>query len=317
MKAKHLAAGQTIGVIAPASPTSSRDKTEYGLDVVRSLGFKVKAAPHLYERNGYLAGADADRAADLNAMFADDSVDAIWCIRGGYGAMRILPMLDYDVIHKHPKALIGYSDITALHCAIHAKADLITFHGPIASQTLTPYTLAALKQVLYTPSNGVALAAPPQFVVSEGVAERENRLTKIVGGKARGKLIGGNLCTFVHLLSTPYMPDLENAILFFEDVDESMYRIDRFLSQLWLNGALEKCAAVVFGKFSNCVANPEWIHNRPLDDVLSEYCIKLNKPSLSGMMIGHIDDQATIPFGAMAELDADAGTLTLLEPAVT
>jgi muramoyltetrapeptide carboxypeptidase len=303
-------------MVAPSAATNDPERIRFAIDTVESLGFKVKPAAHLFDREGYLAGSDAARADDLNAMFADDGVDAIWCVRGGYGASRILPALDYALIQRKPKALIGYSDITALHMAIHRHAGLVTFHGPVAFRAFTPYSLGELKRVLWAPQAPVRLGGPPPFPRAEGWLDGENRVTTLVPGRARGRLLGGNLCLMAHLCGTPYFPDLRGAILFLEDVEEAYYRIDRMLTQLWLSGALAGVAGVAFGKFTNCNPSQFFLQNRPLEDILAERCRALGVPAISGIMVGHIEDQTTLPVGCLAELDADAGTLTLLEPGV-
>ena len=304
-------------MVAPSAAPNEPERIRFAIDTVESLGFKVKPGAHLYDRDGYLAGSDAARADDLNTMFADDGVDAIWCVRGGYGASRILPALDYALMRRKPKALIGYSDITALHVAIHRHAGLVTFHGPVAFRAFTPYSLGELKRVLWTGETPVRLGGPPPFERAEGRVDWENRVATLVPGKARGRLLGGNLCLMSHLCGTPYFPDLRGAILFLEDVEEAYYRIDRMLTQIWLSGALAGVAGVAFGKFTNCNPSPFFLQNRPLDDVLAERCRALGVPAISGIMVGHIDDQTTLPLGCQAELDADAGTLTLLEPGVS
>ena len=303
-------------MVAPSAAPNEPERIRFAIDTIESLGFKVKPGAHLYDRDGYLAGSDAARAADLNAMFADDGVDAIWCVRGGYGASRILPALDYALMQRKPKALIGYSDITALHMAIHRHAGLVTFHGPVAFRAFTPYSLGELKRVLWTGETPVRLGGPPPFERAEGRVDWENRVATLVPGTARGRLLGGNLCLMSHLCGTPYFPDLRGAILFLEDVEEAYYRIDRMLTQLWLSGALAGVAGVAFGKFTNCNSSPFFLQNRPLDDILAERCRALGVPAVSGIMVGHIEDQTTLPVGCLAELDADAGTLTLLEPGV-
>jgi muramoyltetrapeptide carboxypeptidase len=304
-------------MVAPSAAPNEPERIRFAIDTVESLGFKVKPGAHLYDRDGYLAGSDAARAADLNAMFADDGVDAIWCVRGGYGASRILPALDYALMQRKPKALIGYSDITALHVAIHRHAGLVTFHGPVAFRAFTPYSLGELKRVLWAAETPVRLGGPPAFDRAEGRLDWENRVATLVPGKARGRLLGGNLCLMSHLCGTPYFPDLRGAILFLEDVEEAYYRIDRMLTQLWLSGALAGVAGVAFGKFTNCNPSQFFLQNRPLEDILAERCRALGVPTISGIMVGHIEDQTTLPVGCLAELDADAGTLTLLEPGVS
>lgn len=315
IKPRRLAAGQTIGIVSPASPPNEPENLRFSIETIQSLGFKVKTAPHLFARDGYLAGNDAARAADLNAMFASEDVDAIFCARGGYGASRLLPLLDYDIIRANPKIILGYSDITSLLLAIQQKTGLVTFHGPIAGQSFSAYTLAELKKVLFTPEVPQTLGAAPVFVSSEGRVEKANRITTLVPGKAQGRLLGGNLSLVAHLTGTSYMPDLTGAILFLEDVSEAVYSIDRMLTQLWLAGSLQKVAGIAFGKFSE-MRTSEWIQNRVLEDVLAERSHALGIPTISGLMIGHVDDQTTIPVGCLAELDADKGTLRLLEEPV-
>ncbi|HEY7870855.1 MAG TPA: LD-carboxypeptidase, partial [Methylomirabilota bacterium] len=192
LRPRRLAPGQTVGMVAPSAAPNDPERIRFAIDTVESLGFKVKAGAHLFDREGYLAGADAARAADLNAMFADDGVDAIWCVRGGYGASRILPALDYPLMQRKPKPLIGYSDITALHMAIHRHARLVTFHGPVAFRAFTPYTLGEIRRVLWTGETPTRLGAPPPFERAEGRVDWDNRVSTLVGGKARGRLLGGN-----------------------------------------------------------------------------------------------------------------------------
>ncbi len=317
LRPRRLAPGQTVGIVAPSAAPNEPERIRYAIETVESLGFKVKAGAHVFDRDGYLAGSDAARAADLNEMFADDGVDAIWCVRGGYGAMRLLPALDYALIQRKPKALIGFSDITTLHMAIHRHAGLVTFHGPVAWRAFTPYTLGELRRALWSADTPARLGAPPPFEQRAGQVDWENRVTRLVPGKARGRLLGGNLCLMAHLCGTPYFPDLHGAILFLEDVEEPYYRIDRFLTQLWLSGGLAGVAGVAFGKFTNCEPSPFFLQNRPLEEILAERFRALGVPTVSGLMIGHVEDQTTLPVGCLAELDADAGTLTLLEPGVS
>lgn len=314
IKPARLVKGMTVGLVAPASPGSENEVVRFGIDTVRSLGFEVKEGKHLFSRNQYLAGSDRERAEDVNAMFRDRKVDAIICLRGGYGTMRMLPYLDYEMIQKHPKVLSGFSDITGLHNAIYARTGLVTFHGPVADQTFTDYTLAEFKKVLMNPSATSIIGSPPPFEGGEGNVERRNRITRFVGGKARGRLIGGNLSLISRLLGTPYEPDFRDSILFLEDVHEAPYRIDRMLTHLWLAGKLDQVAGIVMGKFTD---SKDEGNTFSLEEVMEQRFVPLGKPAIRGLMIGHINDQTVVPIGVQAELDADAGTLTLLEPAVT
>ena len=314
LKAKRLQAGNTIGLISPASNVWENEEISFAIDVLKSFGFKVKKGKYLYQRYGYLAGNEKERAWDVNNMFADPNVDAIFCLRGGYGSPQVLPYLDYELIKRHPKALIGYSDITALLNAITAKTGLITFHGPIAKQNFTDYTLANFKKVLFNPKAPISLASPPAFEPKEGQAEQDNRLSVIHQGSAQGELIGGNLSLMVKLIGTPYEPDYRNKILFLEDIEEAPYRIDGMLTHLSLAGRLQQVAGIIFGKCTDCEA--ESAPSLSIEQVLFDRFAQLNIPIIRGLMIGHIDDLATIPIGAKAKLTTTPPALTLQETAV-
>ncbi len=315
VKPPRLSAGQTIALIAPASNTRENEDIRFAMDILESLGFKVKPGRHLFERSHYLAGQDRNRAADLTRAFADNDVHGVWALRGGYGSGRILPYIDYQTIAANPKVFVGYSDITALHCAIQAHTGLVTFHGPIATQTFSEYALQAFQNVVMTPAAPMPLAAPPAFEKKPGQVERDNRITRFRGGKASGHLVGGNLSILTQIIGTPYEPRFEGAILFLEDVNEAPYRIDRMLTHLLLSGRLQRVAGVVFGKCTDC--DPGKGNSFSLEEVIADRCDSLGVPVVRGLMFGHIDDNATIPCGARVTLDGDAGTLTLQEVAVT
>ncbi len=316
IKPRRLEPGQTIGLVAPASPINEDVDIEAGIETVESLGFKVKPGAHLYRRHGYLAGTDAERASDLNAMFADPDVDGIFCICGGYGSSRLLPALDYDCIRANPKALVGYSDITSLLNAIYTRTGLVTFHGPMPLQSYTPYTCDEWKKVLVDGASNVPLGAPPPFTVEPGRVERTNRITRWGSGKVQGKLLGGCLSLFSHLCGTPYLPDCSGAIVFLEDVGEATYRLDGMLTQLWLAGVFDRAVAVVFGKFTDCGATASGPWQFTQEEVFNDLITRTGKPGLRGLMIGHVTDKTTLPLGCQAEVDLDAGTLYLLEAGV-
>lgn len=285
-----LASGARVALIAPAGPLRDSGDLDRAVANARDLGWDPVAGEHVLARRGYFAGDDDARLADLNRALADPSIDGIWCIRGGYGAMRLLDRIDYAALVRQPRAIIGYSDITALHAAIGSSADLITFHGPTARARLTPFSRDALERAAgqRTPMCGEAPAA-----------------RTIRPGRAEGRLAGGNLALLASLAGTPYAPRLDGAILVLEDIDEAVYRLDRMLVQLRLGGALEGVRGLILGAFTNC---PEAADDgsRSLDDLFAELADTLRVPCIADAPVGHIDDQWTLPLGASAELDADA-----------
>jgi muramoyltetrapeptide carboxypeptidase len=290
-----LSAGARVALVAPAGPLRSPDELDLAITQARSLGWEPVPATNALARAGYLAGDDALRVRDLNAAFADDSLDGIWCLRGGYGAMRLLRALDYAALARRPKALIGYSDITALHAAVAVECRLVTYHGPTARTRLSDFSRHSLTRAVVAHEDSCG-AAPEARVLR--------------GGRARGRLVGGNLALLSSLVGTPYAPDYTGAILLIEDVGEPNYRVDRMLRQLELSGALGAVAGIAFGHFTEGTDPGDHdVTSRRLDDVLREAADVAGVPAVAGIPMGHIDDQWTIPLGAMAELDADARTL--------
>ena len=309
IKAPRLRKGDTIGLISPASP--NRDRFDYQLadEVMIALGLVPKRGKYVGQDFGYFAATDEQRAADVNAMFADKSVKAIMAIRGGWGCARILPYLDFDLIRKNPKPLIGYSDITALHLALQAKTGLVSFHGPNATGTWGSQTVDSFVPILF----GAAKQKYANPVLEEDrLVQKKWRTQAITSGKAKGRLIGGNLTVMTALVGTPYMPDMDGAILFLEDVDEAEYRVDRMLTQMGQAGLLSGLAGVVFGQCSSCSTSSAFT----LSDVLDQHIKPLGVPAYQGAFFGHISNQFTVPLGVDAEIDADKGTLRLLEAAV-
>ncbi|GAB3791808.1 LD-carboxypeptidase [Spirosoma humi] len=313
IKPARLRPGDTIGLCCPAAPAYSRETVQIAQESLQALGFKTVVGPHVYDRYGYLAGRDADRASDLHAFFNDRSVSAIMAIHGGWGCARLLPLLDYDLIQRNPKILIGYSDVTALLLAIYAKTGLVTFHGPVASATFNGYTVDWFKRLLL---EGEVLTMHNPTEKGDNLTLTQDRITTIKPGLARGRLVGGNLTVLSHLIGSPYLPDWKNTILFLEDTHEDIYRMDRMFTQLKLSGILNQIAGFVFGKCSDCGPGSGY-GSLTLEDVLTEYIIPLDKPAYAGAMIGHIRDKFTVPLGIDAEIDATAGTIRLLESAVS
>lgn len=312
IKPARLQPGDTIGLFCPAAPAYSSETVRIAQESLRALGFQTKVGAHVYDRYGYLAGRDADRVADLHTFFDDKSITAVMALHGGWGCARLLPLLDYDLIRRNPKILIGYSDITALLLAIYAKTGLVTLHGPVGSATFNAYTVDWLRRVLI---EGEAVTMRNPTEKGDNLTQVQDRITTLRPGLARGKLVGGNLTVLSHLVGSPYLPDWQNTILFIEDTHEEPYRVDRMLTQLKLAGILNQLAGFVFGKCTDCEPKGSY-GSLTLDDILTEHIVPLNKPAYAGAMIGHIRDKFTVPLGIDAEIDATAGTIRLLEPAV-
>lgn len=308
----RLRNGDVLGLVAPAGFIADR----FGLDqiaaTVRAMGLEPRFAPHLTAREGYLAGTDEVRARDLMAMFADDGVRAIMAVRGGWGSARLLPSLDFAAIARKPKLFTGFSDNTAL-CLALARAGVVSIHGPNAATSWPPAAWDAFRQVAFEgamPTYAVTAYAGPNL------GGRASPVKTFHPGKARGRLLGGNLSVLSALVGTPWLPDFEGAILFLEDTNESEYRIDRMLTQLALAGILGKVAGVVFGQCTRCENPGSGFSNFTVYEVLDKRLAALGVPAFQGAMIGHISGQISLPLGALAEIDADAGTIRLLEPAV-
>ncbi len=302
--------GDTVALVSPSAAIDEPFNLQLAQEVLVALGFKVRTGAHFDGRRGHLAGTDVERAGDLNAAFADPEVKAVVCVRGGSGAARLLPLLDYDTIRRNPKVLLGYSDITALHSAIHAQTGLVTFHGPNGSGSWNRFNADQFRRVFFERE-----LMQYQNVADAGdeLVQRRNRTVTITGGKARGELVGGNLTVLTALAGSAYLPDFTGKILFLEDVSEAPYRVDRMFSTLKLMGALDKIAGLVFGECTDC--NPgNGYGSLTLEQILDDHVRPLGIPAYHGAMIGHIRQQFIVPVGGKVEMDADAGTFRLLEP---
>ena len=316
VRPKRLSPGDTIALVSPASATFNSVDFQIARESLEALGFKVRAGEHMMERFGYLAGADKARADDINTAFADRSVAAVHAIRGGWGSARLLPYLDFDAIRRNPKVLIGYSDITALLLSIQAKTGLITFHGPIGLGRWDAWSLDYYRRVVM---NGEAVTYSNKQGLSgdrNSLVQVEFRTLTVTPGKARGRLLGGNLTVLTAILGSPYLPDWDDAILFCEDVGEDLYRVDRMFTQLKLAGVLPKIKGFVFGSCSECGPG-EGYASLTLEEIIRDHIKPLNVPAWQGAMIGHAQPQWTLPVGAQVEIDASAATIKLLEPAVS
>lgn len=302
--------GDTVGLVSPSGATDDSLSIQLAREAMEALGLRVKVGVHALSRNGHLAGTDAERAGDLNAMFADREVKGIICVRGGSGAARLLPLLDYERIRRNPKVLLGYSDITALHCALQAKTGLVTFHGPIGSGSWNRFNAEQFRQLFFERQ---LMEYRNKQEAGDELVPRRNRTMTINPGKARGALVGGNLAVLSALAGSSYLPAFDGKILFLEDVSEAPYRIDRMMSTLKLMGALDRIAGLVWGECSDC--NPGGGYGSlTIEQILDHYLKPLKIPAYRGAMIGHIREQFILPVGGEVELEADAGTLRMLQP---
>ena len=306
----RLRVGDTVGLVAPSSAVDPA-QVEAAAFQIAGMGLVPRIGAHVSDVDGYLAGTDANRAADLDAMFADDEVRAIFAVRGGWGAARLLPLLDWKAIASRPKLVIGSSDITALHLAIAARAGFPTIHAPTASSRWVEESWQSLWRLAFTGETPVLLGPATE---PAGVPGPEGRT--ITGGTARGRLIGGNLTIVSTLMGTGWLPDLKGAVLFLEDIGEEEYRIDRMLQQLALGGVLAGAAGIVFGRCSRCANEDPDYRGFTLDQVIDHHLGPLGIPAFVGGNIGHVRGQTSLPSGGIVELDAAARTIRLLEPIV-
>ncbi len=295
VKPPRLVPGDTIGIVAPASPFD-QERFNKGVAVLESMGFRISFDDDIFIEQGYLAGTDAQRADFLNRLFADREIKAIVCVRGGFGAMRVLALLDYEAIEKHPKIFVGFSDISALLSVLDTRCGLVAFHGPMVT------TLADADQ-----ETKEALMAALTSDVKLELIPANGRVIK--PGQASGPIVGGNLTTLCHLVGTPYAPSYNGKIVFFEDRGEAAYRIDRMLSQMKLAGCFEGLVGMVLGSFEDCGEFDE------ICRITAEMFKDAGIPVLAGFDIGHGKTNITIPLGIEATLDADQQRLTFHESA--
>ena len=287
-----LGVGARVALISPSGPL--RDVTELvrAEGHARLLGWDSVVGPYAMARAGYFAGHDDQRSADLAAAIADPTIDGIWCLRGGYGAARLLPGIDLDAIAARPKVLIGYSDVTALHAAWQ-RAGVTSFHGPTARGPLTPFSLDSFRRAVVRGDDSAG-EAPAAVVLRHGTVT--------------GRLAGGNLALVASLCGTPWAIDFKDAIVVLEDINEATYRVDRMLTQIRHAGLFNGCVGIAFGQFTNSDIDTE-DGSRVLEDVARECADVLSVPALLGIPMGHIDNQWTLPLGALATLDATRRTL--------
>ena len=312
IKPKVLAPGATIGLITPATPVTNPDTLANAYRALKYFGFKVKVGKNVAKRTGYFGSPVEGRVEDLHAAFRDPEVDAVFAMRGGYGAQHLLDKIDYDLIRKNPKVFLGYSDITALHLAFNKHAGLVTFHGPNSLSEFTSYTQAHFKRAMFETKPLGELSNPTE--TNQIRSEHPTRI--IVSGKATAPIIGGNLTLISTLMGTPYEIDCRGKILLIEDIGEEPYRMDRMLMQLHLAGKFKDAVGIVVGECVDCKPSdykPSIGSNFSLGEVLDAILGKLTIPVFYGLTFGHTDDQLTLPMGVVSEMDADRGILAIKE----
>ena len=306
----RLKIGDKIGLVTPGSPISEEQLNECILKL-EELGFQTTHMDSVLSEYGYFAGKDQERADELMEMFAREDVNAIWCVRGGYGSIRILDLLDYDLIRRNPKVFIGYSDITALITAIYQETGLVTFHGPVGISDFNRFSLRSIKNVLLEPEPEY------KYPYRRDKGTRQNpeydRYT-LRGGQAEGILIGGNISVLDSIIGTSFEPDFENKIAYLEEVGEKTYRVDKMVFHLLSGTNLRNAAGIVMGAFDECNINEEPALS--LKEALEDLLRPLDMPVSYGLSFGHIRRMLTIPTGIRAALDADRNKLRLLEAAV-
>lgn len=294
---KRLQPGSRIGIAAPAGHFNA-EKFAAGIQVLEGLGFETVIPSRLSMRKGYLAGDDTYRAAVIHRLFTDPSIDAILCARGGYGSMRILPLIDFSTIQRHPKIFIGFSDITVLLTVLYSRCNMVTFHGPV----VTSLAMGSVK-------TGDALVAATSLSRRIMISPENGFVLK--SGMAVGPVIGGNLTLLSHLVGTPYMPRYDGHILFLEDCNEKPYRIDRMLTHMRLSGCLDDITGLFLGQFTDC-GSLEMIK-----DIFADIFQDRDIPIMGGFDIGHDRINLTLPIGLSARLDTNSQQLSYLEPAIS
>jgi muramoyltetrapeptide carboxypeptidase len=315
IKPRALAKGDTVGLITPSTFVSDPERLETAERTIRYFGLEPKWGKNAGRKWGYAGGTVEERLEDLHAMFADPAVKGVFCVRGGYASGQLLDRIDYKLIRSNPKVFVGYSDITAMHLAIHRITGLVTFHGPVPLSAFTPYTQRAYRKALFEARPIGDLTNPPE----DNALRPNHHLHVVRPGKAHGRLVGGNLSLIAATMGTPYEVETRGKIFFIEDVDEAPYSLDRMLTQLRLAGKLQQAAGIVWGECSDCRAKdykPSFSDGSfTTSEVVRNILGGLSVPVLSGLTIGHTDDQLTLPEGVMAALDADRGALTITEAA--
>ncbi|KAB2922717.1 MAG: LD-carboxypeptidase [Bacteroidetes bacterium] len=310
IKPAPLRKGDVIGIVAPASPPSTLEKITKGAEYLERLGYRVTLGRNVHKVYGYLAGTDEERAADINSMFADRTVKAVIAVRGGYGTPRLLPLLDYRLIRRNPKILVGYSDLTALQLAIFRKTGLVTFSGPMAGvemwKSIDPFTEEHFWRTVTSSKKQGPVPNP------DG-----RPLLPLVPGTASGRLLGGNLSLITAIHGTPYAPSYRDALLFIEEIEEECYRFDRMMNHLRIARVFEQVRGTVIGELTDVKASDTSKPFLTAEQILTDMFAGVRRPAARGLVYGHVPRKVTMPIGIRATLDSRKGTLSFDEGAVS
>lgn len=310
IKPKKLQKGDLIGIVSPASSIDEPSKIEKGANYLENLGYKVLIGKNVGKYNGYLAGTDKERIDDLHSMFANKNVKAIFCLRGGYGASRLLDKIDYKLVKTHPKIFVGYSDISALHLAIFYKTGLITFAGPMVGvdfyEDVSPFTEEMFWKLI-TSSKKFGKVQNPD----------DENILSLNPGSTTGRIVGGNLSVITGLIGTDYFPDLKDKILFIEETGEVPYKIDRMFNQFRLSKMLQGLKGIIIGSFTDCHESDPNKRTLTLGEVITDYLSTLKKPIVYNLRHGHLKNNITLPIGANIRLNASKKFIEIAETVVS
>ena len=309
IKPKKLKKGDLIGIISPASATDDTVLIEKGIRYIEGMGYRTLLGKNINKQNGYLAGTDKERSEDIHDMFRNKKVKAIFCLRGGYGAFRLLDKIDYKLISKNPKIFVGFSEITSLHMAFLSKAKLITFAGPMVLPNFSAEVSSFTEEIFWNVITSSKINSTIKIEVLN-----ESSLTN--SGKVIGKIVGGNLAVLSAMTGTGYLPNFKNKILLLEEINEPPYKIDRMFNQLRLRNIFDEVKGIILGNFIDCIEQDKNKNSLELTDVLSNYFESLNIPVVKSFPFGHSKDIVTLPIGCKIKINLKQGKIEFPEAGV-
>jgi muramoyltetrapeptide carboxypeptidase len=301
IKSKGIQSGDTVGIISPSGAIRPGQLAE-AKKLLNKMGLKPHPAPNCNGQYGYFSATDEERLGDIQYCLENESIDAIWCLRGGYGLTRIIDKIDYALFRERAPAVVGYSDITALHMALYTQAKLVSFHGPVLISDFNPYVKRQAAKVL-----------EPQAELPFISPQKDHEVEVLREGVATAPLLGGNLTLLASLAGTPYLPSFADALVFLEDVEEEPYRIDRMLTQLVHTAHLNKAAGIILGQFAGCEKDPDDKYSFTLRETIDSFVKEWEVPVVYNFSIGHIKKQCMIPCGIQAQIDTEKIGIQLKE----